>query len=62
MNPTANKAGDMSPPKKKILLPTNIAPSRTPFNAPKNEIKTLNAPPINVPFMTKVALLDSPIS
>ena len=58
MNPTANKAGEMSPPKKKILFPIKVAPSRTPFKTPKNEIKHLKAPPINAPFTIRPALFE----
>ena len=61
IKPTANNAGEISPPKKKILFPTNTAPSKTPFNTPKNEIRILNNPPIRVPFTTKLALFELPI-
>ena len=38
MYPTATRAGEISPPKKRILFPIKIAPSITPLNKPAKEI------------------------
>ena len=43
INPTANRAGETSPPKKKILFPLKNAVSSPPFNTPANEMRPLNA-------------------
>ena len=59
MNPTASKAGDISLPKKNILLPLSIAVSRLPLRIPANEINPLNAPPTRAPLIIDVALSDS---
>ena len=58
IKPTASKAGEISPPKKKILFPIIVAYSNTPFNIPKNEIRILNAPPIPAPFITRLAFAE----
>ena len=59
MNPTASKAGDISLPKKNILLPLNIAISRLPLRNPANEINPLNVPPTSAPLIIDIALSDS---
>ena len=55
IKPTATKAGDISPPKNKILFPLINASSKTPFNNPTKDISPLNNAPIAMPFKIFVA-------
>ena len=58
IKPTARRAGEISPPKKKILFPLSIAVSRFPFNTPANEMRPLKAPPNKAPLIIEVALSE----
>ena len=59
IKPTANNAGEISPPKKKILFPLSNAVSRLPLSNPTKEIKPLKVPPTNAPFNIEDALSES---
>ena len=57
INPTAKRAGETSPPKKKILFPLKNAVSSPPFKTPANEMRPLKAPPNRAPLIIEEALL-----